>query len=220
MMSWKTLFVSIVALSTSSGVVFGGCDIAGLEAMPDGAWLVSLNGSWRPIDELSVTLTEGRSRDLTFAYVAREPELTTFRRGMLVIKTAVRASAAGSADRVALARDAYKPIEKCKSYPSFPGGSVKGRSYDEYHDYSYSAKGADGPLLSSFHVSYAARVQGCKNSNDNSATPILLETGRAIGRSSPSTRRSSPRGRTASSSRNSESGPPMRAARCRSVGLR
>lgn len=168
MMSWKTLFVSIVALSTSSGVVFGGCDIAGLEAMPDGAWLVSLNGSWRPIDELSVTLTEGRSRDLTFAYVAREPELTTFRRGMLVIKTAVRASAAGSADRVALARDAYKPIEKCESYPSFPGGSVKGRSYDEYHDYSYSAKGADGPLLSSFHVSYAARVQGCKNSNDDS----------------------------------------------------
>ncbi|MDH2354240.1 hypothetical protein QCM80_26755 [Bradyrhizobium sp. SSUT112] len=167
MWSWKALFVSVLALGTSSGAVLGGCDIAGLDAMPDGAWLVSLNGSWRPIDELSPTLRDGRPREVTFAYVAREPELTTFRRGILVIKTAVRASGVARSDRVTLARDAYKPVEKCESYPQFSGGSVKGRSYDDYHDYSYSAKGLDGPLLSSFHVSYAARVQGCKGSDDD-----------------------------------------------------
>ena len=167
MTSWKTIFVSIFALNMSSGMVFGGCDIVGFDSMPDGAWLVSLNGSWRPIDELSPALKDGRTRDLTFAYVAREPELGAFRRGLLVIKMATRAPAAGNADRVTLARDAYKPVEKCESYPPFPGGYVKGRSYDDYHDYSYSAKGADGQLLSSFHVSYAARVKGCKNSNDD-----------------------------------------------------
>jgi hypothetical protein len=150
--------------------VLGACDVAGLEGKDDGAWLVSLNGSWQPMDRLNAALSDGRPRDLNFAYVARDPALTIYRRGILVIKTGFRASAKGG-DRVTLAREAYQRdrVETCESYPSFPGGSVRGKSYDNYHDYSYSVDGADRTLLTSFHVTYAGRTRGCKASNDDNS---------------------------------------------------
>jgi hypothetical protein len=167
--SRKALLASILLLGASSSTVFGGCDVAGLEAMQDGDWAVSLNGAWQTIDKLSPALSDGRPRELTFAYVARDPALATYRRGILVIKTGMRASAAKGGDRVTMAREAYRPVEKCESYPSFPGGSVKGKSYDDYHDYSYSVDEPDRSLLTSFHVTYAGRAQGCKKSNDDNS---------------------------------------------------
>ena len=99
--------------------------------------------------------------------MAREPELKAFRRGILVVKTGLRAPAAGNSERVTLAREAYRPIDRCETFPRFNGGSVKGRSYDGYHDYSYSVEESDRNMMASFHVSYAGRVQGCRNSNDD-----------------------------------------------------
>jgi hypothetical protein len=169
MRSCKTLFASILLLATSSSLVLGACDVAGLDGKDDGTWLVSLNGSWQPMDRLNAALSDGRPRDLNFAYVARDPDLSIYRRGILVIKTGIRAAVAKGGDRVTLAREAYQRVERCESYPPFPGGSVRGRSYDDYHDYSYSADQPDQGLLTSFHVTYAGRAQGCKDSNDDNS---------------------------------------------------
>jgi hypothetical protein len=103
---------------------------------------------------------------MTFAYIVNEPELKNTRRGILVIKTAVDRLASGKGDRVTLAREAYKPIFKCERYPAFSGDSVSTRSYDRYHDYSYRVPKADEKRLENFHVSYAARLRGCRRSND------------------------------------------------------
>jgi hypothetical protein len=167
MSNWKTLLSSALIFLTSASAVLGDCgDIAG-DALQDGTWLFRFNGNWRPIAELNLAVSDRRSRNVSFAYVAREPELTTTRRGILIIKTGVRAPVAANSDRVTLAREAYRAVEQCESYPAFSEGSVKGRSYDIYHDYSYSVDKGDQDLIDTFHVSYPKRVRGCKRSNDD-----------------------------------------------------
>ncbi len=120
MWNCRTLFVSILCLGASSGAVLGDCGVAGLEGNDDGAWLVSLNGAWQSIDNLSAAVIDGRPRDLTFAYVAREPALANYRRGILVIKTGIRAPAAKGGDRVTLAREPFQRIEKCEVLSDLP----------------------------------------------------------------------------------------------------
>jgi hypothetical protein len=44
---------------------------------------------------------------------------------------------------------------------------VRGRSYDIYHDYSYSVERGDQDMIDSFHVNYPKRIRGCKRSNDD-----------------------------------------------------
>ena len=169
MRNCKKFLASILLFGMSSSAVLGGCDVAGLDGKQDGAWLVNLDGTWQPMEELNSALSDGRPRNLTFAYVAREPELATFRRGILVVKTGSRVPPTTSSGRVTLAREAYSPAEKCEYYPKFSGGSVSGRSYDDYHDYSYKVEETDQGLLTSFHVTYAGRAQGCKASNDDTS---------------------------------------------------
>lgn len=169
MWNCRTLIASVLLLGTSSGAVLGGCDVGGLEGKDDGDWLVSLNGAWQPVDALNPTLGDRLPRELTFAYVAREPALAASRRGILVIKTGIRQPSTRNDDRVKLAREAFRPVDKCEYYPRFGGGEVKGKSFDDYHDYSYRVDEGDQGLLASFHVTYAARARGCKNSNDDNS---------------------------------------------------
>lgn len=170
MSSRKIISVSVLVVVTSTISALADCsNLVGADALQDGAWLAHLNGSWRPVAELNSTITDGRSREVNFTYVAREPELSTFRRGILIIKTGVRMAASENSDKVTLARPAYRPVEQCESYPEFYGGAVRGRSYDGYHDYGYSAEKGDQRVISSFHVTYSRRAQGCKRSNDNTS---------------------------------------------------
>jgi hypothetical protein len=169
MCNWKTLFAAFLVFGTFRATVLADCSgVVGAETVSDGTWLVLLKGRWQPISELNSALADGRPSMMNFTYVAREPELTNFRRGILVIKTGLRAPA-GSTDRVTLVREAYEPIEKCESYPRFPGGSVRGRSYDDYHDYSYNVERDDQSTIKTFHVTYAKRVQGCRRSDDDTS---------------------------------------------------
>lgn len=166
MTNWKTLFASASIVLISAASAFGDCNaIVGSQSLPDGTWLANVNGSWKSITNLDVLVADGRSHNVDFVYLVREADQTVPRRGLLVIKTAVRASTA--VDRVALVREAYRPVDQCESYSPFPGGSVKGISYDNYHDYSYSADKVDQPTLTAFHVSYPRRGQGCRLSNDD-----------------------------------------------------
>jgi len=161
----KTLVASSLILLASAGFALADCrGIAGAGAQPDGAWLFRVNGSWRPIAELNSVVADGRSRQVNFLYVASEPGLRALRRGVLVIKTGLNGP--GNVN-VALAREAYTRIkEQCESYPTFNGGSVRGRSYDRYHDYGYNVEKTDQDLIQSFHVSYPARGGGCRRSHD------------------------------------------------------
>ncbi len=155
---------------TSVVSAFADCSgTVGADAVEDGTWLARLNGKWRPVAELNSYIADGRSREVNFTYVAKGSEPTAFRRGVLVIKTGIRIPATEIGDKVTLAREAYRPIEQCESYPAFPGGDVRGRSYDGYHDYSYSAEKGDQDLITSFHVTYARRAQRCKRSNDDTS---------------------------------------------------
>lgn len=165
MSNWKVLVGSALFLLTSGISALADCRIAGAESLPDGTWLVSLNGNWKPVSELNGLVADGRAHDVNFTYVAREPDPTIPRRGILVIKTGVRAPDA--VGKVALAREAYQPVDQCESYPRFPGGSVRARSYDDYHDYSYSVEKSDQKTIEAFHVSYPKRGQGCSRSNDD-----------------------------------------------------
>jgi hypothetical protein len=170
MSNCKVICISALVVVTSVVSAFADCsNIVGADAVKDGTWLARLNGKWRPVAELNSFIADRRSREVSFTYVVKESEPTTFRRGVLVIKTGIRIPAAETGDRVTLAREAYRPIEQCESYPAFPGGDVRGRSYDGYHDYSYSAEKDDQNLITSFHVTYARRAQRCKRSNDDTS---------------------------------------------------
>jgi hypothetical protein len=174
----KTLFVTCFAIVASATAATSNCiQIDAASTLADGSWLYRKNNGWRPVSELATEITDGRARQVTFAYVANEPGLKPARRGILVIKSGIDgpqvSTQAGSAGRVALNRDSYgrnNAEERCELYPDFVSGrSVKIRSYDRYHDYSEIDDRADGATLKAYHVDYLARNGGCKRSDD--ATP-------------------------------------------------
>ena len=170
----QTLAVTCLIIATSATTVSANCNqIADAGSMADGTWLFRKNGEWRPVTNLTAEITNGNTRSVTFAYIAREPNLKSARRGILVIKTGLEGPSAANTGKVALVRDNYERLsaaERCELYPAFSSGkTVKIRSYDYYHDYSEITDAADGATLKSFHVNYLARNSGCKRSDD--ATP-------------------------------------------------
>jgi hypothetical protein len=177
----RSLACGLIFLASVAGAAADCRLVVGATDLTDGTWLFRTNGVWQPISELKAVVADGKSREVNFAYVAREPALKNLRRGILVIKTG---SNGPGVDAVALAREAYtavreasRNVDQCKSYPKMPDrSSVAGRSYDRYHDYSDDVEATDQTTLNSFHVGYPARTGGCRRSNDD-ATDSLF-TGR------------------------------------------
>src|SRR4051812_747960 len=94
MSTWKSFVTSTSILLLLADIAVADCSaVPGAATFPDGTWLFSTNGSWRPIAELKSVMGDGRSRRVNFLYVASEPGLGTFRRGILVVKTGVNSSA-------------------------------------------------------------------------------------------------------------------------------
>lgn len=129
----------------------------------DGALLFSVdNSAYRPVKQfLNEALSDGRPRDVWFAYVASDP--SGARSGTIVIKTGSRVAAEDASDKVTLKRTEGN---SCNGGRAFEGRPVAGRLYDRYHDYSYSA-GNDTSVLDAFHTRYQGR-NGCTASNDDS----------------------------------------------------
>ena len=161
MRNFKLSVISAFALGLLSQVAFANCTGVPELLISDGNWLFRVNGLWQPIGGLNSALADGRSRNVPFIYVARDPDGA--REGIVVIKTGTRA-ADGAEDKVELERSFG---QRCNDNRMFPGGKVRGRSYDAYHDYSYGVEREDQRTLEAFHLSYPVRAGRCKLSNDD-----------------------------------------------------
>lgn len=164
MRNGKMLLISAFAVSLSANIAIANClGIPDSLKSEDGNWLFQApNGSWKHISELNLTVSDGRSRDVSFVYVART--FDSEREGIIVVKTGVRVTDAQDANAVKLARQFS---QRCNDNRLFLGGKVKAKSYDSYHDYSYNADKDDQNTLESFHLSYPVRTGACKRSNDD-----------------------------------------------------
>ncbi|TPM17600.1 hypothetical protein FJ958_28205 [Mesorhizobium sp. B2-3-5] len=164
-MNVTRIFVAAVSLMASTSIALADCTgIPNAAAQPDGAWLFRDSETWRPVHDLGALIADGRSRTVSFVYVANEPDSGLGRRGLLVIKGGVVGTVSTKDDeQVRLTRDAYLKMDVCESYPAFSGAWVSGRSYDDYHDSGYRTP--DDAKFRAFHVKYAAR-SGCRWSND------------------------------------------------------
>lgn len=142
--------------------------IEGAGAASDRALLWRYASKWHPIRELNAKLKGTEHRTFTFAYVIKDRELGSARRGVIVVKSGflqLRSADSGDSSTVALYRGAMKDPCRKRPYEKMQGeASVK--DYTDYHDKDLRTN-SDG-LFSRFHVTYDSR-RGCQESNDGSA---------------------------------------------------
>lgn len=167
-----------VVLAVVSNEAYANCnDVDGANGFADGTWLVYLDNFWKPVVELTELAKSARfqQKSYSFAYIINEQPSKMPRKGIVVIKTGSILPSSRNIGKIGLVRDKSKyGTDQCERYPSFEGGSVSSKSYDDYHNYGYSAETPDKATIANFHVNYSRRDSQCRRSDDDGTDNFIL----------------------------------------------